>query len=73
MTPADEIREQLAEANPDALLADGLEQALIGYTINTHHAPRPCGRLLREEVRRVPGVQHLLLLRRAEWAAFHWG
>jgi hypothetical protein len=38
MTPADEIREQLAEANPDALLADGLEQALIGYTVNTHHA-----------------------------------
>lgn len=30
------IRELLAEANPDALLADGLEDALIGYTINTH-------------------------------------
>jgi hypothetical protein len=38
MAPADEIRHQLAEANPDALLADGLEKALIGYTINTHHA-----------------------------------
>jgi len=38
MTTADEIRDQLAEANPDALLADGLEQALIGYTVNTHHA-----------------------------------
>ena len=38
MTPADEIRHQLAEANPDALFADGLDDALIGYTINTHHA-----------------------------------
>jgi hypothetical protein len=38
MTPADEIREQLAEANPDALFADGLDAALIGYTINTCHA-----------------------------------
>ena len=38
MTPADEIRHHLAEANPDALLADGLDDALIGYTINTHHA-----------------------------------
>lgn len=34
----DEILEQLAEQNPDALLADGLEDALIGYTMNTHHA-----------------------------------
>lgn len=38
MTPADEIRHQLAEANPDALLADGLDDGLIGYTINTHSA-----------------------------------
>ena len=30
------IKEALAAANPDALLADGLEDALIGYTINTH-------------------------------------
>jgi hypothetical protein len=30
------IVEELREANPDALLADGLEEALIGYTINTH-------------------------------------
>lgn len=30
------IRDDLAEANPDALPADGLEKALIGYTINTH-------------------------------------
>lgn len=28
----------LDELNPDALLADGLEAALIGYTVNTHHA-----------------------------------
>lgn len=38
MTPSDEIIEQLAEANPAALFADGLDDALIGYTINTHHA-----------------------------------
>jgi hypothetical protein len=30
------IKEALAAANPDALLAEGLEAALIGYTINTH-------------------------------------
>lgn len=30
------VREALAEVNPEALLADGLEDALIGYTINTH-------------------------------------
>lgn len=30
--------EDLAELNPDALLADGLEAALIGYTVNNHHA-----------------------------------
>ena len=28
---SDEIKEQVAEINPDALLADGFEQALIGY------------------------------------------
>lgn len=33
-----EILEDLAELNPDALLADGLEDALVGYTLNTHHA-----------------------------------
>ena len=27
----------LAEANPEALLADGLEAALVGYTVNHHH------------------------------------
>lgn len=30
--------DDLREINPDALLADGLEAALIGYTVNTHHA-----------------------------------
>lgn len=30
--------EELAELNPEALLADGLEAALIGYTVNWHHA-----------------------------------
>lgn len=29
--------EALAEINPDALLADGLESAIIGYTVNHHH------------------------------------
>lgn len=32
------ILEDLAEANPEALLADGLEAALVGYTVN-HHRP----------------------------------
>ena len=30
--------DDLAELNPDALLADGLTAAFIGYTINHHHA-----------------------------------
>jgi len=30
--------DDIREINPDALLADGLEAALIGYTVNTHHA-----------------------------------
>ena len=29
--------DDLAEANPDALLADGLEAALVGYTVNHNH------------------------------------
>jgi hypothetical protein len=29
--------DDLAELNPDALLADGLEAAMIGYTVNHHH------------------------------------
>lgn len=33
-----ELREVLAEINPEALLADGLEAALVGYTVNHHHA-----------------------------------
>jgi hypothetical protein len=33
-----EIRETLAELNPDALMAEGLEAACIGYTVNHHHA-----------------------------------
>jgi hypothetical protein len=31
------VRDDLSELNPDALLADGLEDALIGYTVNQHH------------------------------------
>ena len=31
-------REALSEINPGALLADGLEDAFVGYTLNTHHA-----------------------------------
>lgn len=30
--------DDLRELNPAALLADGLEAALIGYTVNHHHA-----------------------------------
>jgi len=30
--------EQLAEINPEALLADGFESAYLGYTVNHHHA-----------------------------------
>lgn len=29
------MTEHLAELNPDALLADGLEDALVGYTVNS--------------------------------------
>lgn len=31
------MHDELSELNPDALLADGFEQALIGYTANHHH------------------------------------
>ena len=34
----DEIKETIAEVNPEALLADGLEKAIIGYTVNHHGA-----------------------------------
>lgn len=33
-----EAMHELSELNPDALLADGLEAAFVGYTLNTHHA-----------------------------------
>lgn len=33
----DQITDELAEINPQALLADGLEDALVGYTVNHHH------------------------------------
>ena len=29
--------DEIAEYNPDALLADGFEDAIIGLTINPHH------------------------------------
>ena len=32
------IFEAIEELNPDALLADGLERALVGVTVNHHHA-----------------------------------
>lgn len=32
----DDFRETMSEVNPDALLADGLEPAIIGYTLNHH-------------------------------------
>jgi len=33
----DDQFEELADANPEALLADGLEEAYIGLTVNHHH------------------------------------
>lgn len=33
----DSIKDELAEINPEALLADGLEDAMVGYTVNHHH------------------------------------
>jgi hypothetical protein len=35
----DELAEIVAEVNPDAIVADGLEDAAIGYTMNHHSAP----------------------------------
>ena len=35
--PPDNLFSDLAAENPDALLADGFEEALIGYTCNHHH------------------------------------
>jgi hypothetical protein len=31
-------KEEIAEVNPDALLADGFEDAVLGYVVNQHHA-----------------------------------
>lgn len=36
LSAMEELLNELREANPEAMLADGLEEALIGYTINTH-------------------------------------
>ena len=33
----DNVFDDLSEVNPEALLADGLEDAYLGYVINTHH------------------------------------
>lgn len=38
MSP-DEIIEELAELNPEALLADGFEEALVGYAQQSHRGP----------------------------------
>ncbi len=35
--PPDDLLEDLAEENPEALLADGFESAFLGYTCNHHH------------------------------------
>jgi hypothetical protein len=35
--PPEDLFADLAEENPEALLADGFEDALIGYTCNHHH------------------------------------
>lgn len=37
MSRFDEISERLADMNPEALLADGFEAALVGFTANYHH------------------------------------
>lgn len=48
------IINELAEVNPHAMLADGLEPALVGYTINSHtphvavYDARKCVELLVE-------------------------
>ena len=38
MSPADRVRQTLADVNPAALFADGFDEAVIGYTVNQHHA-----------------------------------
>lgn len=45
----------MAELNPEALLADGFEDALVGWTVNHHHAHvavYDVGRCLRTLVER---------------------
>jgi hypothetical protein len=32
------LSDELSYINPEALLADGLEDAFVGYTLNYHHA-----------------------------------
>ncbi len=31
------IHEEIVEVNPEALTADGFDDAIIGYTVSTHH------------------------------------
>ena len=38
----DEIHESISEANPDALLADGFDDALIGYVERAGSQPVAC-------------------------------
>jgi hypothetical protein len=35
--PPDDLMEDLAEENPEALRADGFEDCVLGYTCNHHH------------------------------------
>ncbi len=35
--PPDDLFAELEEENPEALLADGFESCLLGYTCNQHH------------------------------------
>lgn len=36
--PSETWKTEIAEINPEALLADGFEKAAIGYVVNQHHA-----------------------------------
>lgn len=54
------IAEAIAERNPDALFADGLESALVGYTAN-HHGPTRAvydAEACREILMRRDGMSH---------------
>jgi hypothetical protein len=35
--PPDDLMQDLADENPEALLADGFEDCILGYTCNHHH------------------------------------